>query len=229
MENEVAGLEARLNAGRRIDFVLQEAPLESFNEYVFAVTSHLCYWESQDTSLMMIKEIYATMDIFADSEMPLNKLYNPNIAPPPPPQLTSSSSVPLTLSQTFAPPGPVLPPPPSLPSHGSLAPPPSLPSLPPSVPSLPPSLPPSRPSLPSLPPLAQPPQVPPVTPSFYNVSSLSQSSSTPSRPVLASYPRPLPAESSSGGSVGTTMGMDPTAPITMERPLGPPPMGGFTR
>lgn len=34
----------QLNGGRRIDYVLQEAPFESFNEYVFALTSHVCYW-----------------------------------------------------------------------------------------------------------------------------------------------------------------------------------------
>lgn len=33
-----------LNEGRRIDFVLQEKPIESFNEYLFAIQSHLCYW-----------------------------------------------------------------------------------------------------------------------------------------------------------------------------------------
>lgn len=33
-----------LNAGRRIDYVLQEKPIESFNEYLFAIQSHLCYW-----------------------------------------------------------------------------------------------------------------------------------------------------------------------------------------
>lgn len=33
-----------LNGGRRIDFVLQEKPIESFNEYLFALQSHLCYW-----------------------------------------------------------------------------------------------------------------------------------------------------------------------------------------
>lgn len=34
----------RLNGGRRVDYVLQEAPLEFFNEYLFALTSHVCYW-----------------------------------------------------------------------------------------------------------------------------------------------------------------------------------------
>ncbi|NXD08426.1 S23IP protein, partial [Nothocercus nigrocapillus] len=34
----------KLNGGRRIDYVLQEKPIESFNEYLFALQSHLCYW-----------------------------------------------------------------------------------------------------------------------------------------------------------------------------------------
>lgn len=34
----------KLNGGCRIDYVLQEAPLESFNEYLFALTSHVVYW-----------------------------------------------------------------------------------------------------------------------------------------------------------------------------------------
>ena len=33
-----------LNGGQRIDHVLQEKPIESFNEYLFALQSHLCYW-----------------------------------------------------------------------------------------------------------------------------------------------------------------------------------------
>lgn len=33
-----------LNGGRRVDYVLQEKPIESFNEYLFAIQSHLCYW-----------------------------------------------------------------------------------------------------------------------------------------------------------------------------------------
>ncbi|KAI7793327.1 phospholipase DDHD2 [Triplophysa rosa] len=47
-----------LNRGRRIDYVLQETPIESFNEYLFAIQSHLCYWESEDTALLVLKEIY---------------------------------------------------------------------------------------------------------------------------------------------------------------------------
>lgn len=34
----------KINSGRRIDYVLQEAPLEIINEYLFAITSHVCYW-----------------------------------------------------------------------------------------------------------------------------------------------------------------------------------------
>uniref|UniRef100_A0AAR2LH01 DDHD domain-containing protein n=1 Tax=Pygocentrus nattereri TaxID=42514 RepID=A0AAR2LH01_PYGNA len=52
-----------LNGGNRIDYVLQEKPIESFNEYLFALQSHLCYWESEDTALLILKEIYRSMDI----------------------------------------------------------------------------------------------------------------------------------------------------------------------
>ncbi|XP_067857125.1 phospholipase DDHD2-like isoform X2 [Heptranchias perlo] len=52
-----------LNAGRRIDYVLQEKPIESFNEYLFALQSHLCYWESEDTALLILKEIYQTLGV----------------------------------------------------------------------------------------------------------------------------------------------------------------------
>ncbi|XP_056147292.1 SEC23-interacting protein [Lampris incognitus] len=52
-----------LNEGKRIDYVLQEKPIESFNEYLFALQSHLCYWESEDTALLILKEIYNTMGI----------------------------------------------------------------------------------------------------------------------------------------------------------------------
>lgn len=40
----------KLNGGSRIDYVLQEAPLESFNEYLFALTSHVVYWYSVTAS-----------------------------------------------------------------------------------------------------------------------------------------------------------------------------------
>uniref|UniRef100_A0A3Q3B4Q3 DDHD domain containing 2 n=1 Tax=Kryptolebias marmoratus TaxID=37003 RepID=A0A3Q3B4Q3_KRYMA len=52
-----------LNGGRRIDFVLQEKPIESFNEYLFAIQSHLCYWESEDTALLLLKEIYDKLGV----------------------------------------------------------------------------------------------------------------------------------------------------------------------
>ncbi|XP_056252166.1 SEC23-interacting protein isoform X2 [Seriola aureovittata] len=52
-----------LNGGNRIDYVLQEKPIESFNEYLFALQSHLCYWQSEDTALLILKQIYNTMGI----------------------------------------------------------------------------------------------------------------------------------------------------------------------
>ncbi|XP_063223047.1 phospholipase DDHD2-like [Bacillus rossius redtenbacheri] len=58
----------RLNGGRRVDHVLQEAPLELFNQYVFAVASHLVYWRSEDTALMVLKEMYALSGVSCDSD-----------------------------------------------------------------------------------------------------------------------------------------------------------------
>ena len=43
LEDKVVQI-GKLNSGNRIDYVLQEAPLESFNEYLFALTSHVGYW-----------------------------------------------------------------------------------------------------------------------------------------------------------------------------------------
>uniref|UniRef100_A0A3B4B3Z5 DDHD domain containing 2 n=1 Tax=Periophthalmus magnuspinnatus TaxID=409849 RepID=A0A3B4B3Z5_9GOBI len=55
-----------LNGGRRIDYVLQEKPIESFNEYLFAIQSHLCYWESEDTALLVLREIYDKLGVAFD-------------------------------------------------------------------------------------------------------------------------------------------------------------------
>ncbi|NWW97576.1 DDHD2 Phospholipase, partial [Caloenas nicobarica] len=60
----------RLNGGNRIDYVLQEKPIESFNEYLFALQGHLCYWESEDTVLLVLKEIYQTQGIPLDQPLP---------------------------------------------------------------------------------------------------------------------------------------------------------------
>lgn len=48
----------KLNDGRRIDYVLQEKPIELFNEYIFAFTSHANYWANEDSALIILKEIY---------------------------------------------------------------------------------------------------------------------------------------------------------------------------
>uniref|UniRef100_A0A8D0CP37 SEC23 interacting protein n=1 Tax=Sander lucioperca TaxID=283035 RepID=A0A8D0CP37_SANLU len=44
-----------LNGGNRIDYVLQEKPIESFNEYLFALQSHLCYWALKPKQLNRIQ------------------------------------------------------------------------------------------------------------------------------------------------------------------------------
>ncbi|XP_037927764.1 phospholipase DDHD2-like [Teleopsis dalmanni] len=57
----------KLNNYQRIDYVLQEAPLEFFNEYIFALSSHVCYWDSEDTALLILKQVYK--GIKTDSEI----------------------------------------------------------------------------------------------------------------------------------------------------------------
>lgn len=52
-----------LNAGNRIDYALQESPLEVINEYIFAVGSHLCYWNSEDIVLFILTKTYGAMGI----------------------------------------------------------------------------------------------------------------------------------------------------------------------
>ena len=64
----------KLNNSKRLDYVLQEAPLEFFNEYLFALTSHVCYWESADTILFIVKEIYSSMGVEVDKEVPQHTL-----------------------------------------------------------------------------------------------------------------------------------------------------------
>uniref|UniRef100_A0A8C5R1J8 DDHD domain containing 2 n=1 Tax=Leptobrachium leishanense TaxID=445787 RepID=A0A8C5R1J8_9ANUR len=58
-----------LNGGHRFDYVLQEKPIESFNEYLFALQSHLCYWTSEDTALLFLREIYQTMGVAMDQPL----------------------------------------------------------------------------------------------------------------------------------------------------------------
>ncbi|KAH8250697.1 hypothetical protein KR038_008035 [Drosophila bunnanda] len=60
----------KLNDSKRVDYVLQEAPLEFINEYIFALSSHVCYWGSEDTILFVMKEIYASLGISTDSQVP---------------------------------------------------------------------------------------------------------------------------------------------------------------
>ncbi len=61
----------RINKGKRIDYVLQESPFESFNDYLFALASHACYWESEDTLLLIVKQLYGCQDM-ADANVDLS-------------------------------------------------------------------------------------------------------------------------------------------------------------
>ncbi|RDD37977.1 SEC23-interacting protein [Trichoplax sp. H2] len=53
----------QLNEGNRIDYVLQEAPLESLNEYLFALSSHCCYWTSEDTAFFILRKLYSRSEL----------------------------------------------------------------------------------------------------------------------------------------------------------------------
>ena len=160
--------------------------------------------------------MYSTMDIFADNELPQNKLYNPSLAGPPMTatyqQPTSHVSPNLGMSRTSSVPvnmsggstGPVSS------SFRSAAPP-----VTPLVPS----------SLPPVTPMA-PPHAPPISRlHLLNMSSMPQSGAAvgPPKPGM-NYPRPV-----SLAHQTPAMGMDPTAPITSDKPIGPPPTLGFTR
>lgn len=55
-----------LNGGNRIDYVLQEKPIESFNEYLFALQSHLCYWYKKSPFSFIRLHICALQAKFRD-------------------------------------------------------------------------------------------------------------------------------------------------------------------
>lgn len=55
-----------LNEGGRIDYVLQEKPIELFNEYLFCFTSHANYWQNEDSALFMLNEIYRGESVVLD-------------------------------------------------------------------------------------------------------------------------------------------------------------------
>lgn len=83
---------SRLNQGRRMDYVLQEATLESFNEYLFALTSHATYWDSVDTVLFILTEAYSEKGIApimpGQKNMPQNTIHVRALSP----SLTSAGS-----------------------------------------------------------------------------------------------------------------------------------------
>lgn len=160
----------QLNSGRRVDYVLQEAPLESFNEYLFALRSHVCYWESEDTMLMILKEVYGSMGISADSNVPLPIPPIDKAPMSPTSQVRYQDTLLFTNSST----------------SGSMS-------------------------------------------SFVGDDSLPIAQSDDS---VAAYhsanPSTLDQPLSASNSL-SQLGMDPTAPPSENRNLGPPPMSGFVR
>lgn len=53
-----------LNCGKRFDYVLQEAPLEFFNEYLFALASHVVYWVSESLPVVIAFPSMTKINLF---------------------------------------------------------------------------------------------------------------------------------------------------------------------
>ncbi len=279
----VTEIDSMLNEGRRIDYVLQEAPYESFNEYVFALGSHLCYWESEDTVLMILKDIYSLLDgVISDEELnqqasisasassasihlpPVDDTPTAILRPPPTPMgapmmttLSSpsntgadSTSMGAFVGQPAAPPQQTTaqqPPPPSISppmsfggpppmTSGGPAPPPSAVASSATLSNLSPSpFDPSSSGTSAIPPAAASigPPPPMMAPTAFPTSPLggpppaTQSTGflAGGRPKRAAYPM----SPGLGSAQPPPMGMDPTAPSSDSRPIGPPPTMGFTR
>ncbi|XP_012539390.1 uncharacterized protein LOC105838396 isoform X2 [Monomorium pharaonis] len=106
----------KLNGGRRIDYVLQEAPFEYINEYIFALTSHICYWESEDTMLLILKEIYGSRGIQTDTQLPQQSMSIERVSPSP----SLNLSTPLSPSGSNVTTSPVMGIDPTVPMSGKL-------------------------------------------------------------------------------------------------------------
>eukprot|EP00117_Sycon_ciliatum_P032993 scpid23734/ scgid25479/ SEC23-interacting protein; p125 len=52
-----------LNNGERMDYVLQERPFESFNEYMFSIQSHSSYWSNEDTALLILRQLFTGQSV----------------------------------------------------------------------------------------------------------------------------------------------------------------------
>ena len=83
-----------LNSGRRIDYVLQESPVEVLNEYLFAIRAHTCYWLSEDTALLILRELYGQLGYYTTTAS-LQQHSNEQIIP------SSASNHSLDLSSSF--------------------------------------------------------------------------------------------------------------------------------
>ena len=252
-------LASELNGGLRIDYVLQEAPYESFNEYVFALGSHLCYWDSEDTALMILKDIYGMLGILSDDQLALNEAMEQQphsmpivdntptaiLRPPPTPMGAPMpdpgpkvTSTPISgAASTLVPPGsgPFMPPPSNLGPPVTPVGPPSVSLGPPSLSMGPPSTPaPLGPPPPSTTPMSLGPPPPSSTP--VNVGppppmmTPGSFQSVPSSASMGNLGRPRRAAYPISAGGNTPMGMDPTAPSNdANRSIGPPPTTGFMR
>ena len=252
-----AEIDSMLNGGQRIDYVLQEAPYESFNEYVFALGSHLCYWESEDTVLMVLKDIYSMLDdVVSDEELNQQAAMPATSNPPfidntPTAILAPSQPVPMGGQMTTGPP-----------VVASIKNQPAATQQPVSSSSLANSFVDTSPTVAQA--LPQPAFIPPPSNDTGPLMFMPGPPGPPGPPGLQSTSIPSPFETASPApppmlpparaflnvplvasgltnkprraaypnatAQQTTMiGMDPTAPVNDGKPVGPPPTSGFFR
>src|SRR5699024_8612217 len=101
----------RLNSGRRLDYVLQERPIEIINDYLFAIAAHGCYWLSEDTALLVLRELYNNRGILpcfqeqpsATATQPQEPSQPKPSRPPPPTQTYSDLIQQTTLASSLQP------------------------------------------------------------------------------------------------------------------------------
>ncbi|XP_050727907.1 phospholipase DDHD2-like isoform X1 [Eriocheir sinensis] len=239
--SELAITVGHLNSGRRIDYVLQEKPYESFNEYIFALQAHVTYWESEDTMLLILKELYGPQGVLADAEkiQPLasahhvpdgsSPLSSPSTSPlnqhkavssiPASPASEPSQPIPMFTTNDAV---PLLSPPQTSEAESSShTPPPPFSNFQPPPPSTSPFTPSQSPLLPHPP---APSSQSPLSSTQPNISALQPPPPTSQSPMPPPQPPLLPPQPSLTPPQPSSSPLLPTTP-----PSGPPPSRGQPR
>ncbi len=203
-----------LNQGRRVDYVLQERPIESFNDYLFALGSHYSYWFVFSSSEILSQPLNESVVLFTQQHSKTEQEYLGFAGN----QFhvcasrcrESEDTILMILKETYALLG-LAPIKPGEGAHKQRLPPPPMASPPGSLLASPVAPPPSH--------MAGPGIAPPPVSGF----SAAGPSGLPPPPMMGSYGTPPPPVATTGA---WSAGAPPPASST---PLGPPPISGFVR